>query len=318
MKAKKILSLVLAAVLMLGVAATPALAASAGGAEASPAQQKWEQTNNVVSIQLQPNGELVYGSPLEIEVKTKPEDTQYIGVVLGTKGEAKGYVTLLLSDKYRTLLKLIPLPKMMSATPDQTEEFNVYDYLRQLINGNDVSVLLRVADEVASVMDVLKFYAPALNDISSGLKLSLELIRRYLPEGAFTRIYLDEQPTDTGSYIAGAVVLESGDINTAGVAAFTIKPKSQGVRMYWASDAPATMTAEQAAAMDASAVTEVDGQVFPEGQITYTFKKTGLFGSKVTVEPGRFPTEPGEYIQTAKLGGNYSCSDISRTIRIVG
>ena len=33
-------------------------------------------------------------------------------------------------------------------------------YLKQLIDGNDVSVLLRVADEAVSVMDVLHFYVP--------------------------------------------------------------------------------------------------------------------------------------------------------------
>ena len=59
-------------------------------------------------------------------------------------------------------------------------------------------------------MDVLKFYAPTLNDISMGMKLSLNLIRRFLPEDMHTRIYLDEQPVDAGSYVAGAVALESG------------------------------------------------------------------------------------------------------------
>ena len=87
----------------------------------------------------------------------------------------------MLSDKLRTLLKMIPLPRKMSKTPDQVEEFNVYAYVKQLIDGNDVSVLLGVADEVVKVMDTLKFYIPTLKDMSMGLKLSLELIRRYLP-----------------------------------------------------------------------------------------------------------------------------------------
>ena len=113
---------------------------------------------------------------------------------MGTSGEAQGYVTLILSGKIRTLLKMIPLPKKMSANPEQEEEFNIYAYIKQLIDGNDVSVLLRVADEVVSVMDVLKFYIPTLKDVSTGMKLALELIRKYLPEGVFSRIYLDEQP----------------------------------------------------------------------------------------------------------------------------
>ena len=66
-----------------------------------------DRTNEVVSIRLQAAGKLVYGSPFELSVVTRPADVQYIGVVLGVKGEAKGYVTLVLSDKLRTLLKMI-------------------------------------------------------------------------------------------------------------------------------------------------------------------------------------------------------------------
>ena len=235
-----------------------------------------------------------------------------IGVVLGVKGEAKGYVTLVLSDKLRTLLKMIPLPRKMSKTPDQVEEFNVYAYVKQLIDGNDVSVLLGVADEVVKVMDTLKFYIPTLKDMSMGLKLSLELIRRYLPEGAFSRIYLDEQPVDSGSYIAGAVALESGDLNTAGVAMFKIKPKTEGVRLYWAEDLPAGMTLAEAEAHNVGALLESDGVVVDNAKVTCTYKKKGLFSSKST----EFPTQPGIYTQTATVSGNYSCEKITRTIVI--
>ena len=243
-------------------------------------------------------------------MQTHPADTQYIGVIIGIKGEAKGYVTLVLSDKIRTLLKMIPLPRKMSATPDQEEEFNLYAYLKQLIDGNDVSVLLRVADEVVSVMDVLQFYMPTIKDFSTGLKLALELIRKYLPEGAFSRIYVDEQPTDSGRYIAGAVALESGDMNTAGMAMFRIKPKRDGVRMYWAQQAEQAMTAEELEAFNEAAVLEVDGQVVPTDKIRYTYKKQGWF----TESTSELPTKPGTYTQTAEIGGNYNCSKISRNI----
>ena len=77
----------------------------------------------------------------------------------------------------------------------------VYSYLKQLIDGNDVGVLLRVADEVVSVMYTVSFLVPAgylttVKKVSNGMKLALSLIRKYLPEGALSRIYLDEQPKD--------------------------------------------------------------------------------------------------------------------------
>ena len=235
---------------------------------------------------------------------------RYLGVVLGTKGEAKGFVTLVFSDKIRTLLKMIPLPKRMSATPDQTTDFNLYSYIKQLIDGNDVEVLLRVADEVASVMDALQFYIPTIKDVSTGLRLALEMIRKYLPEGAFSRIYLDEQPVDSGNYVAGALALESSDMNTAGFAMFKIKPKTNGVRMYWAQQAEKPMTAEELQSFNEAAVLEVDGQVVPTDKIRYTYKKQGWF----TESTSELPTKPGTYTQTAEIGGNYSCSKISRNI----
>lgn len=312
MKVKRFLSLLLAAVFMMSTAAAPAMAAGAAF-PAAPAAAV-EEENGPVSIKLQASGELVYGSPFELVVETRPAETQYIGVVLGAKGEAKGFVTLMFSDKIRTLLKLIPLPRKMSVTPDQEEEFNLYAYLKQLIDGNDAEVLLQVADEVASVMDVLQFYVPTIKDVSTGLRLSLEMIRKYLPKGTFSRIYLDEQPTDAGSYIAGAVALETGDLNTAGIALFTIKQKTQGVRVYWAQEAPTSMTLEQAQTFDPAAKVESDGQVVEDGKVTYTYKKkSGLFGSKTL---DGFPTEPGEYTQTAQATGNYSSEKISRTIKI--
>ena len=309
MKTKRLIAFILAVVFTLSAAATPALAAAA---EQPASALVLEEENDIISIRIQATGELVYGSPYQLEVKTNPEDAQYIGVVMGIDGEAKGYVSLMLSDKIRILLKMIPLPKKMSKTPDQTEEFNVYSYLKQLIDGNDVSVLLRVADEAVSVMDVLHFYVPTIDKVSGGLKLALELIRRFLPEGVFSRIYLDEQPFDSGKYIAGAVALESRDINTAGVAMFRIKPKTTGVRMYWAQEVPDSMTLAESKDIRFAAVLESDGAVADNAKITYTYKKKGLFGATYN----EVPTQPGTYTQTAKVSGNYSCSKISRTIVI--
>ena len=311
MKAKRLIALALAAVFMLSAAATPVFAAAALPQE----NAALEQQNDMVSIRLKATGDLVYGSNYKLEVQTNPADTQYIGVVVGVGGEANGYVTLVLSDKIRTLLKMIPLPKKMSKTPDQAEEFNVYSYLKQLIDGNDVSVLLRVADEAVSVMDVLHFYVPTIDQVSNGLRLALNLIRKYLPESAFTRIYLDEQPVDAGGYVAGAVALESGDINSAGVAMFKIKPQTSNVRLYWAGDLPGSLTAEELRNADRNAVLEADGQARSgEGvNISYTYKKKGFLWDKTC---DGLPTKPGTYTQVAKVSGNYSCSEISRTFTI--
>ena len=328
MKAKRWISLLLAVSMMLGVLAMPASAAAQQPESTAVVSEELsdaaalsaaEDENDIVNIRIRATGNLVYGSDYKLEVETRPENTQYIAVVLGTSGEAYGYVTLMISDKLRTLLKLIPLPKKMSQTPDQAEEFNVYSYLKQLIDGNDVGVLLRVADEVVSVMDTVSFFVPAsylttVKNVSNGMKLALSLIRKYLPEGALSRIYLDEQPKDSGKYFAGAIALESSDINAAGFAMFKIKPKTENVSLSWAADAPSSLTVSQLQNADLTAKVISDGQVAENGKVSYTYKKKSFlcFSSKIN----GVPTEPGTYTQTAKAGGNYSCSTISRTITV--
>ncbi len=312
MKTRRLLSFVLAVVFLLSAAATPAFAAARTNPLSETASVSADE-NDIISVRIKAAGDLTYGSDYQLMVQTTPADAQYIGVVMGVGGEAKGYVTLVLSDKIRTLLKMIPLPKKMSATPDQEEEFNVYSYLKQLIDGNDVSVLLRIGDEAVSVMNILHFYVPTIDKVANSMKLALELIRKYLPESAFTNIYLDEQPFDSGSYIAGAVALEEGDMNSAGVAAFKIKPKTAGVSVHWAADLPSALTAEELKNADRAAVLVSDGQNVEKAKITYTYKKKGFLFDQTC---DGLPTEPGTYTEIAEVGGNYSCGSISRTFTI--
>ena len=93
---------------------------------------------------------------------------------------------------------------------------------------------------------------------------------------------------------------------------FKIKPKTEGVRLYWAEDLPAGMTLAEAEAHNVGALLESDGVVVDNAKVTCTYKKKGLFSSKST----EFPTQPGIYTQTATVSGNYSCEKITRTIVI--
>lgn len=343
-KTMRMISMLLAVMLTAGILAMPVSAAAQPEQETVLEQvQEFDEENAITTIRIKATGDLVYGSPFELSVQPNPENTQYIGMAMGTSGAAKGYVNLILSPKLRTLLQLIPLSDKMSATPDP--DFNVYKYLKQLIDGNDVSVLLRVADEVVAIIDTVSFYFPQsylqqIEDISNGMKLALKLIRRYLPEGTFSRIYLDEQPTDAGNYVAAAVALSSGDANTAGFAMFKIKPKTENVRLYWAQNDKETMTVEQVRIAnkariirsqpdeteetvvlpDVSAVLESDSEIVEGAELEYTYRKGGfkLFGKVIGgTYYDRLPAEPGTYVQTAKATGNYSCDKIERTIVVV-
>ena len=309
---KKRIAALAMAVVMTCTAAAPALAAA-------PAPQALgvQEDNALVAIRIEATDNAVYGSPVNVTIRATPEDTQYIAVVLGISGQAKGFVTLLLPEKVRILLELIPLPASMSADPANTRDFNLYRYLKQLIDGNDVTVLLRVAEELTALMEILQYYAPALTDVVNGMNDVLTLIRRYLPEGLVTHIYLDEQPVDAGNYVAGAVTLSRGDMNTGGLAIFKVAQKSEGVRQYWAQETPETMTAEEARNFNFAAVVEVDGAVVQDPVVTYTYRRTdGLFNGLFASSSNEVPTEPGRYVQTAVVGGNYTTQNISRTFTI--
>ena len=116
---------------------------------------------------------------------------------------------------------------------------------------------------------------------------------------------------DSGRYVAGAVALESGDLNTAGVAMFKIKPRPR--RPPLLGRRPARRDdAGRAEAHNVGALLESDGVVVDNAKVTCTYKKKGLFSSKST----EFPTQPGIYTQTATVSGNYSCEKITRTIVI--
>ena len=70
MKAKRMLSLLLTAALMLSMM-TPAFAAAAQTELPLASQTQMEETNEAVSIRLQATGKLVYGSPFELSVVTR-------------------------------------------------------------------------------------------------------------------------------------------------------------------------------------------------------------------------------------------------------
>ncbi len=311
MHSKRIAALVLAVVMACTIA-SPAFAATTW----TPSNgQASDLENDLVSIRISAAENAVYGSPVNVTITADPADTMYLAVVLGTSGEAKGFVTLLLPEKVRILLELIPLPSSMSANPALAGNFNLYEYIKQLIDGNDVNVLLRVADEVTDVMHSLTYYVPSLGDIVVGLRQALTLIRKYLPAGVATRIYVDEQPSDSGRYIAAAVTLDRGDINTAGIAIIKVAQKSTNVRQYWAEQTPATMTVEQAQSFNFNAVTEADGAVVTDSRVSYTYKNNSGTASYNSNVP---PTEPGSYTQIAELDSNYKADKISRSFTIVG
>ena len=116
MKAKRMLSLLLTAALMLSMV-TPVLAASAETELPRASQTRLEETNEVVSIRLQAAGKLVYGSPFELSVVTRPAGAQYIGVVLGgLLGAVCGYVGGRFDAiMMRVLDSIMCIPSMMMA-----------------------------------------------------------------------------------------------------------------------------------------------------------------------------------------------------------
>ena len=290
---KKRLAALALAVMMACASAVPAFAAAAPAPDAAALSED----NALVSIRIEATDNAVYGSPFEVGIRADPEDTQYIAVVLGVSGQAKGFVTLLLPEKVRILLELVPLPASMSADPANTRDFNLYRYLKQLIDGNDVDVLIRVAEELTALMEILQYYVPALQDVVTGMRSALNLIRRFLPEGLVTHIYVDEQPVDAGNYVAGAVTLSRSDVNTGGFALFKIAPKREGVRQYWAQQTPASMTVERRPRCSSSRTASI---VVPAGEHTASRSASGCAPVAATISTAPLTVCTASFMATSR------------------
>lgn len=320
MRYKKLAAFLLAVVLALGTAAPLAFAAAPQMAAAQSAASLAEENEIVklpVSVVMQVNKGAVYGEPCGLTVTTNPANVQYVGVVVGMSGQAKGYVDVILPEKVRILLKLIPLPRAMASeelSQEAKDEFSVYQYVKQLIDGREVEELLKVAEEVAVLLEALEYYVPDLKGVGSGIQNVVNLADTYIPDGLATRVYLDEEPKDAGRYMMGALTVDSRYVNTSIVKSFAIRQKTEGVWAGWSVEVPASMTAAEAAQFDFG-VKVYDGGAEVADSVSCTY--TGWSGWRYyrSSEP---PTQPGSYTQRAAANGNYKTGEIRRSFKITG
>jgi hypothetical protein len=323
MLCKRITAGLLAAVLAATLLAAPATAAApdsaAGQSEAAPtASVAQEEENGLIkfpaSIALETGKNIVYGSTCGITVTTGPDSVQYIGAAVGVSGAAKGSVYILLPEKVRILLKLIPLPGAMASDQADVDAFNVYDYAKQLIDGHSLEELLKVAEEIAVLLDALDYYLPDLDGVAKGIKSVIDTANALLPDGMETFVWLDEEPAPAGRYLLGAMTLDSNYLTATAVKTFEIKQKSEGVWARWSAELPETLTLTQAqaAAFDFTALVQ-DGSEVQEDTMEYLY--TGWSGWQY-YRSSTPPTKPGRYTQRAAANGNYKTDTIRRTFTI--
>lgn len=320
MRTKRIAAFLLAAVMAVGVMTSPALAAGPEAAAPVESATSISEENEIiklpVSVTMRVDKGATYGSPCGLTVTTNPANVQYVGAVIGISGQAKGYVSVILPEKVRILLKMIPLPKAMASDSlREGEVFTVYEYVKQLVDGREVEDLLKVAEEIAVLLGALEYYVPDVKGVGDGIKQVVDLANTYIPEGLLTQVYLDREPTDAGRYVMGALTVESRYVNTSAIKTFTIRQKSDGVSAFWAEQTPASMTAEEAAQFDFSAKVSDNGT---ETTDTMTYLYTGWTTGWRYYRSAEPPTQPGSYTQKAAANGNYKSAQIKRSFKITG
>lgn len=320
MRTKRIAAFLLAVGMAFGLLAGPASAAGPEPAAPAVSEESLAEENEIiklpVTVSMSVNKGATYGESCGLTVTTNPENVQYVGVVIGMSGRAKGYVGVILPEKVRILLKLVPLPQAMASeklTKEQKESFSVYEYVKQLIDGRQVEDLLKVAEEVAVLLEAMEYYIPDLRGVGAGIKSVVNLADTYIPEGLETRVYLDEEPQDAGRYMTGALTVDTRYVNTSIVKTLTIRQKTEGVSAGWSVEAPASMTAAQAAQFDFTAKVYDGGEPVPD-TVDYTYTGwTRRWRYYRSAEP---PTEPGRYTQKAAANGNYKSAQIARSFTI--
>jgi hypothetical protein len=302
MLGKRIIAWLLAAALAVTLLAAPAAASEAENG----------LTQSATSISLHVNQTIVYGSACGITVTTNPSGVPYIAAAVGVSGAAKGTVYLLLPEQVRILLKLIPLPSALAADQTGGGVFTVYDYAKQLIDGRSVQELLRVAEEIAVLLDALDAYFPSLDGMADGIRGAVSAADTFLPSDLDTCVWLDEEPTPAGRYLLGAVTLDTSSGRATAVKTFQIRQKSEDVQACWSAELPKTLTQAEAAAFDFSAQVQDGGETQTD---TMQYLYTGWSGWKY-YRSSTPPTKPGRYTQRASADGNYKTSTIRRTFTI--
>ncbi len=164
------IALALAAVFMLSAAASRCLPQQSAQENAA-----LEQQNDMVSSGSKPRATL-FMAPTTSGGADQPCRYPVYRCCGGCWRRSEWLCDVVLSDKIRTLLKMIRCQEDVQDT-GSGRGVHVYSYLKQLIDGNDVSVLLG-GDEAVSVMDVLHFYVPTIDQVSNGLPC-VNLIRKY-------------------------------------------------------------------------------------------------------------------------------------------
>jgi hypothetical protein len=324
MKDKRITAWLLAAALAATLLAAPASAAAPDATdtlrEAVPTAAASAEENGLIkskasaSISLDVGKSIVYGDACGIAVTTNPGGVQYIAAAVGVSGAAKGAVYILLPEKVRILLKLIPLPGVLAGEATVEGVFNVYDYAKQLIDGQPVEELLKVAEEIAVLLDAADDYLPELDGMADGIRSAVNAANAILPTDAQTCVRLDEEPTPAGRYLLGAVTLDAHYTTATAMKTFTIRQQSEGVQARWNTELPETLTLTQAeaAAFDFSALVQDGGEAQAD---TMQYLYTGWSGWKY-YRSSTPPTKPGKYTQRAAANGNYKTDTIRRSFTI--
>ena len=259
---------------------------------------------------------ITYGQTPAAEVIVTPEDLDYIKVIGGIDGDAKGFVSIDIPQSVKDKMKL----DLGIFTLD------FYEMLQEgLKDGASLTELRNVIGNIYSMISQSETISEIVG--SNGIDMTfLSYVMEFvesLPETNLNlNVYLNQVPVNAGVYLLGAISTDSNYTLSADVSYIIIKPQTDtdetSVELRFRNeieDELNVLSYEEAQTFGFGGEFYVDGEYYETDKIHAVYAGVTFGGDAVAqAEP---ITLPGVYTETIYLlGGNYLPEPIIRTYTV--
>ncbi len=258
-----------------------------------------------------------YGETPAAEVRTTPENLDFVRVIAGIDGEAMGFVSIDIPDSTKESMKI---------KIGDTVLFDIYDFLQRNVGeGVSPGQLKNIITSLFESLNSNETIRQASETIGFNMDVFEAIVSFVdeLPEfNPRLTIRMGRVPTNAGMYLMSAFSTDSNYTLSTDLSYIVILPKTttedSSVELRFRSeigDPLNTLKYEEAQEFVFGGDLYVDGEIFDTDKLHVLYTGTTLTGDIISQEePVR---EPGFYTETIYLlGGNYIDAPLIRAFTI--
>ena len=247
---------------------------------------------------------ITFGETPAIEVRSNPEDLDYIVFVAGVDGDATGFISIYIPESVQ---KLMVLDMGFFSV-------NFYDAMREYMKDGvtfaELKQLIESFSQIVNADGVDNLVGDSGLDIES-VRTVIDVISSLPTIDVNAKITLGNPPTNAGVYLVGAATATLNYKFRADLAYLVIKPKTgfeeEPVALRFRSEMGNgnVLSYEEAQSFEFGGVLEVGGSRIESANVKSVYYGV-TFGGKPVFSSGSPAVTPGVYREIVfSLGGNY-------------